>query len=251
MLTKNELKYYSSLLQKKTRKEEDTFIAEGKRLVEEGLKSDFKCEIVLYTNEFNSNYPEFIQSIQQPSELITESEFRKVSATKNPQGIAAVFKMKKSPALDDKKPLVIALEDISDPGNLGTILRSCEWFGAKEILVSETCAEIYNPKTLRASMGAAFYLDIIEPANFYDELSHLKKEKAFKIITADMNGENLYQFNFPDKSVIVFCGEANGPSDKLLSLSDEQITIPKFGSVESLNVANAASIILSQYRSKQ
>lgn len=250
-MTKSEIKYYSSLLQKKYRSKEKKFLAEGKRLVEEGLRSGSECEIIFITKEFKNRFPEFVRPLNIHSEVITNSEFNKISDTKNPQGVAAVFKMTKHPRFDLSSSLIIGLEDISDPGNIGTILRSCDWFGVKDIIVDDKCADVYNPKTIRSSMGAVFHLNIFVTRNIYEELRLLKKENAFAIITADMNGENLYKFDFPRNSAVIFCNETNGPSEKLLELSNHKVTIPKFGKVESLNVANAASIILSNYKLKK
>ncbi len=245
MLTKAELKYYSGLLQKKNRKSEKKFLVEGKRLCEEGLKSSYKCESIFYTEEFEKTEISFLTSHKLvPTEKLKAVEFSKISDTKNPQGIAACFNI---PAIHNRfsSNIIVALEGISDPGNVGTILRTCDWFGIKEVILSGECAEIYNPKTLRASMGAIFYLNISTSENFIDELKILKS-KNYKIITSDMNGKNFGDFSFPPKSIITFSNEANGPSEELQKISDEIITIPKFGNIESLNVASAAAVIISK-----
>lgn len=245
MLTKADLKYYSGLLQKKNRKAEKKFLAEGKRLCEEGFKSNYNCEIIFYTDEFNEAEPSFLSSYRKVrSEKLKPAEFNKLSDTKNPQGIAACFSIPQS-QIKFSSNLIVALEGISDPGNVGTILRTCDWFGIKEVILSEECAEIYNPKTLRASMGAIFYLNISESNNFIDELKILKS-KNYKIITSDMEGKNFEEFAFPQKSIITFSNEAHGPSKDLLKITDEIITIPKFGSIESLNVASAAAVVISK-----
>ena len=144
---------------------------------------------------------------------------------------------------DDK--LIVCLENISDPGNVGTILRSCDWFGIKSVLLSRDCADIYNPKVLRASMGAVFNLSIFNQVDLYDELNKLK-ERSYKLYYADMNGIDYKDVKGNEKKVITFCNEAFGPSDELKIISHTSITIPKKGNIDSLNVSAAAAVILSE-----
>lgn len=248
-LTKNELKYYSSLLQKKYRKQEKKFIIEGKRLVEEALKSRYHCEIIIFTEEFRSLNEDMLKLLKisgERVEVIKSSVFNKLSDTQHPQGIAAVFDFcVKFPEIKEES-IVVALENISDPGNLGTILRNCDWFGVKSVILNSGCADVYNPKVLRASMGGIFNVKIFEEENFYDRLKSLK-EKGYIVVCADMDGEDLFEFITEGNSIITMCNEANGPTNDLLMIVDEKITIPKFGKVESLNVASASAVILSQF----
>ena len=141
--------------------------------------------------------------------------------------------------------MIVALENISDPGNLGTIIRNCDWFGVNNILLSKECAEIYNQKVIRASMGSLFHLSIIEENDLINSLKDLKT-KNYDIVTADLDGENLYKFKRGKDIAIVFCNEANGPSKELLKISNRKITIPQKGKAESLNVASASAVILSE-----
>ncbi|MGE5681040.1 MAG: TrmH family RNA methyltransferase, partial [Bacillota bacterium] len=127
MLSKIELKYYSSLLRKKIRSEESKFLAEGRRMIEEGLHSSFKCEIVFASTHFRENNPDFMDELAQTSlriESVTNSDFQKLSDTENPQGIAAVFLMPDVKGNIGKSDLIVALENVSDPGNAGTIIRT-------------------------------------------------------------------------------------------------------------------------------
>ncbi len=246
MISKNNLKYYSSLLNKKFRQSENKFIVEGEKIVNEGLQSNFACEVIFLSENFAESNPGFVTLLKKKKQLfniIKEKEFEKLSDTVNPQGVAAVFhKPKKQIATDND--FMVALENISDPGNVGTILRNCDWFGVKEIIMGENCAELYNPKTIRASMGSIFHLHINENEKLIDSLN-LLKSRGYRIICADLNGTNLFESKLDSKSVIVFSNEANGPSAELLNLSDEIITIPKYGNAESLNVASASAVILS------
>ena len=249
MITKNELKYYSSLLQKKYRISEYKFIAEGRKLVEEAVRSDYKVEVIFCTSSFKENNNSFFQNKLLKDfriEVIKDAEFEKLSDTKSPQGIAGVFYQEKEDKFKKfSGNLLVALENISDPGNLGTIIRNCDWFGIKEILLNKNSAEVFNPKVLRASMGSVFHLNIFEEENFISTLQKAK-EKEYEIITADLNGDNLYGFGKSEKTIIAFSNEANGPSEELLKITNRKITIPGKGKAESLNVASASAVILSE-----
>jgi len=249
MLTLNELKYYSSLQKKKFRSLENKFIVEGKRFVDEGIKSDYKCELIVHTSKFNisglSNY-NLIGSKNIRVEQLKSSDFKKLSDTKSPQNIAAIFHKKKTGENDYSDNLLVALEDISDPGNLGTILRTCDWFGISNVIISGTSADLYNPKVLRSSMGSIFHINAACPENFYQELIKVRSGD-YKILCADLNGENIYDYSTGEnKILVVFCSEAHGPSSKLSEIIDGRITIPKLGDAESLNVASASAVILAQ-----
>lgn len=250
MISKNELKYYSSLLQKKFRIEESKFIAEGKKIVEEGIDSNYECEIVLATNDFNEKEKNFVDTIKgkvKKIEILKSTEFKKLSDTKTPQGIAGVFStlkknQSKLPKIDSSK--IICLENISDPGNLGTIIRTCDWFGIKNLILSKDSVELFNPKVIRSSMGSVFHLNIYENIDLIKGLSSFKK-KNYKFLCADLNGEDVFNYTFPERYILFFCNEASGPSNELLSFIDNSITIPKLGKAESLNISAAAAVILS------
>ncbi|MCB9247101.1 MAG: RNA methyltransferase [Ignavibacteriales bacterium] len=249
MPLKSEILMLSKLNLKKFRDSENKFIVEGKRFVSEGIKSKFNCLQILITNEFEQKdfeYCNYLGSQNKKISKINTKDFTKISSTKNPQGVAAVFEIpEKSFSSFKNDEIIICLENISDPGNVGTILRSCDWFGVKTVLLSNDCAELYNPKVLRASMGAIFNLKIFENINLIEKLGELKKAN-YKIYFANMNGTNYSQINYKQKSVITFCNEAFGPTKELKDVCDEAITIPKKGNIESLNVSAAAAVILSK-----
>lgn len=249
MITKNELKYFASLKQKKQRKQENKFLAEGEKIVLEGINAKHPCELVLMTSEFfnrNENLTGVIKKRQIRIEIVKNNELEKLSDTKTPQGIIAFFESRKL-EFDlksfEKDPLIVFLDNISDPGNVGTILRTCDWFGIKSVLLSKNSAEYLNPKVVRSSMGSIFHLSILENA---DKYLQLLKEKGFKLICSDLDGKNIFKFNTPGKSVLVLSNESSGPSSEILMMADEKVTIPGKGNAESLNVASAAAIILAQ-----
>lgn len=253
MISANRLKYYSSLLQKKYREEENKFIAEGLKVVEEGLNSSYKCEIIFIRNDFQDIEKSLQYITNKGIELVTlsEKEFSRISDSKSPQGISAVFI---KPALGSpahiKTSVAACLDKISDPGNIGTILRNCDWFGISDIIIGEDNADIFNPKTIRSSMGSIFHMNLFLSSELKESLLSLKK-KEFKIITADLKGTDLFGFHFPAKCIFVFSSEAHGVSLTIKEVSDEMIAIPGFGKAESLNVASASAIILSRYAEKK
>ncbi len=246
MLSINEKKYYSSLKVKKYRTVEKKFIAEGKRLVEEGLNSSYNCELIVFTEQFANQFPDFVATFPKKTrnEIISEKDFSKFSETKNPQGVAAVFDI---PAIKHFRPtnLVVALENIADPGNLGTILRTADWFGLNDIIINSDSADIYNSKVVRSSMGALFHCNVYQSDEFYEILKGMKSE--YKLLIADLGGNNLFETDSDKKSVLVMCNEANGPTQEIKELATDRITIPRFGKAESLNVASAAAIIIGHF----
>jgi len=249
MISQSKLKYYSSLLQKKYRHEEKKFLLEGKKLVEEGLQQNrYRCEIIFITNEFKEKHQEFIFSTLRnfPFEILRTVDFNRLCDTQQPQGIAAVFQFpinEEQPKLVSRK--IVYLENIADPGNLGTIIRTCDWFGYGQILLSKNCVELYNPKVIRASMGALFHVSVSENVelSFFSDL----KKLGFEILCSDLDGQNFLEIEKPEKLVLCFSSEATGPSPELLNVSDNKLTIPKKGNAESLNVASASAILLNYF----
>ncbi len=249
MITKAGLKYYSSLLSQKQRSREKKFLVEGEKLILEAISSEYECEIVFVLKQFADENSNLIKQIDQKkirTVFLKSAELKKLCDTKMPQGIVAAFHFDKQKRKNfENEKLIVALENISDPGNLGTILRNCDWFGVKDVFLSTDCVEIYNPKVIRASAGSSFHLNISEKENLYDALE-AEKKNGYKILCADLEGENIYSLKHFEKAVIVLSNEANGPTEALKLLSDISITIPKKGKAESLNVASASAVILAE-----
>ena len=249
MITRNELKYYVSLLQKKFRLKENIFLTEGKKVVLEGLKSNFECVIILITPRFFEEEKEYIKQIKSSNtriEILKSLYFNRLTDTRSPEEIAAVFKypQKQPDIISIKDPLVVYLEDITDPGNLGTIIRNCDWFGIKNLFLSKTTAEVFNPKVIRASMGSVFHINIFEDVSL-EEIKPLNNS-GYEFVCSDLTGENVYEFKKEKRILLFFSNETHGPSKSLLTLSDTRISIPGKGKAESLNVASASAIILSE-----
>ena len=140
--------------------------------------------------------------------------------------------------------LIVLLDNISDPGNLGTIFRNCDWFGIKNILLSENIVDHTNPKVIRSSMGSIFHLNIFESVTA--ELLKNLKQQNFEILCADLEGENIFTYTNDKKKILILSSESHGPSREIEKMSDKKICIPKLGSAESLNVASASAVLLAQ-----
>ena len=250
MISKKDLQYYSSLLTKKHRRLENKFLVEGTKSVLEGLNSNYKCDVVFITNNFaeeNNGLTDQINNSKHKIILLKQKEFEKISDTKTPQGIAAVFKkpnLKISTKSLTNEKLIVLLDNISDPGNLGTIFRNCDWFGVKNILLSQDTVDFTNPKVVRSSMGSIFHLNVFEniEANQVNEI----KSIGFDILCADTTGEDIFTYRSNKKKILILSSESHGPSKEFLEISDKKIYIPKIGDAESLNVASASAVLLGE-----
>lgn len=239
MISKNQIKLISSLQQKKFRLVNMEFLAEGTKVIHELLNSDFILEH-LYTTEplfdnVNSNF----------KTIISESDLKKISALSTPNNCLAVFKIPSVKPIIEQG-LIIALDDIRDPGNLGTILRLCDWFGISQVICSEQTVDIYNPKVVQATMGSIARLNVS-----YVDLNVFLQKTTLPVFGTFMDGSNIYQKNLPKEAIIVMGNEANGISSTVEKTIKNRLTIPRFGDLqqtESLNVATATAIILSEFR---
>lgn len=248
MLTQNELKYFSSLRQKKIRNEEKKIVIEGQRLVEEALKSQFECEVLFFNESYQQkSFSDFLKYTKDVRiEKISNNKFLKLCDTKSPQGIAAVISTPdKSVNINDNETLIVALENISDPGNVGTIIRTCDWFGVQNVLVGNDSVDIYNSKVIRSTMGSIFNINVNESDSFIEDLKELKRN-GWTILCSDMDGENIFKQKRNNRSILVLNNETHGPSSDVIEIADRIITIPKIGNAESLNVASAAAIMIAE-----
>jgi TrmH family RNA methyltransferase len=238
MVSKNQIKLINSLQQKKYRKLHNLFIAEGKKVIQELIDANFSLEHLFVTkvNLFDSRYD---------SELISDSELKKISALTTANDCLAVFKIKEVSS-NSSSGLELALDNIKDPGNMGTIIRLCDWFGISKIVCTEETVDIYNPKVVQATMGSLARVEVL-----YTNLANYLKATDVAIFGTFMDGENIYKQDLPAKGIIVMGNEANGISTEIESLVTQKISIPRFGSLqqtESLNVATATAVILSEFK---
>ena len=237
MITKNQIKLIKSLRLKKNRIQSGFFIAEGEKIIDELLES--KLEVV---NIFSSSEKYNISDYYIP---ISSSQLKQISNLKTPNKVLGLFKIPKSSEIDFNSNIV-ALEDINDPGNLGTIIRLCDWFGIKNIICSNNSVDCYNPKVIQASMGSICRVNIS-----YMNLNKLFNSKNYNTVAADLEGQNLRDFTFSNNQIIFFGSESSGFSKKLSSQIDKKITKQRHNdNVESLNLATSVGIVLSELKSQ-
>ncbi|MBT8272261.1 MAG: RNA methyltransferase [Bacteroidia bacterium] len=238
MLSKSQIKLITSLKQKKYRSQHQLFVAEGIKTVSELLNSSYQLHrLYTITNEFDVS--------DDLVTYISSDELRKISFLKSPNTALAVFEMKKPEPIDPSQ-LIVALDDVSDPGNLGTIIRLCDWFGVRDLICSINTVDCFNPKVVQASMGSLSRVNL----SYTDLKAFLSAMDATKF-GAFMNSESIYEMNLPSSGILVLGNEANGISDEIAQLINQKISIPRFGQLqetESLNVANAAAILLSEFK---
>lgn len=239
MLSKNQTKLISSLQQKKHRFANQLFFAEGVKVIQELVKSNFELEHLYTTNE------DFNDIASHKRSVISENELNKISALSTPNTCLAVFKIPQESEIIESG-LVVALDSIRDPGNLGTILRLCDWFGIQQLICSKETVDIYNPKVVQATMGSIARVNV----NYVDLDIFITKTKL-PVFGTFMDSENIYKTTLPQEGIIVMGNEANGISENIEKLITKRLTIPRFGDLqitESLNVATATAIILSEFR---
>lgn len=247
MLSKNRIKYIHSLEQKKVRKAEKVFLAEGPKLVGE-LLGQFNCQLLLATPEWlNSNI--LPQNIREVTE-VSDRELAQASLLKTPQQVLGVFEQAISSCVPtfDNKSLWLCLDDVQDPGNLGTIIRLADWFGIEHIFCSPGCADIYNPKTVQATMGALARVTI----HYQPLVEVFSQLKDVPIYGTFLEGENIYQQSLSGCGVIVMGNEGNGISREVEQWVNHRLYIPNYppqrSTSESLNVAIATSIVCAEFR---
>ncbi|MFN8323220.1 MAG: RNA methyltransferase [Chitinophagales bacterium] len=218
------------------------FLVEGDKLVRELLQSDFKIEAVYSLANYIlvGNHKEFDHFV------VSETELKKISTHQNPNNVVAVAHIPIASFYQNKLPeqLFIACDNLSDPGNAGTIIRTAEWFGIHTIFFSKNSVEIYNPKVVSAAKGSLFRTKCI-----YTDLRNLfAANPDIPVYGTFMNGTNIYESRLPKSAFIIIGNEANGISEELAATTQHKLSIPPFGQAESLNAAVAAAIIMSEFK---
>lgn len=239
MLSKNQIKLISSLKKKKYRQQNKLFIAEGIKVVEELLNSDFILHSLYGTDQYSNRL--YLDDLQ----IVSEKELKSISEFTNPNQLFAIFEIPEKEKIKTSG-LTLVLDEINDPGNLGTIIRLCDWFDVDQLVCSLNTVDCFNPKVVQASMGSLSRVSII----YNDLISFLEKEKR-TIYGALLEGKNVYQTTLSDDAVLILGNEANGISSEIQNCISNPITIPQFGAMqktESLNVATATAVLLSEFR---
>ena len=243
MVTKNDIKLYRSLKQKKFRKEYQLFVVEGKKGVEEAIKSKLKIEAILSSDKnFSLNQPK--------AEIVSQKDISTISSLKNAPDTLCIVHYPKYQKLDVnslKDELILILDDLQDPGNLGTIIRIADWYGIKNIICSNETVDQYNSKTIQATMGSYARINL-HYTDLEEFLPEYKNTCQLPVYATLLEGENIYNAELSKNGAIIIGNEGNGISSSIKKISTNRITIPKFGKAESLNAGIATAIVCSEFR---
>ena len=231
MLSRNQIKFIKSLKQKKFRLQHQLFVVEGEKIVNDFLNSDWKIEQIYATKQWEGDAVE-----------VSIKELERISSLKTPNKVLAIIKMPQRKSVISGN-LVLALDTIKDPGNLGTIIRLADWFGIQHIICSQNCVELYNPKVVQATMGSLCRIQV----QYLNLKSTLENMTDYDICAAVMDGKSIFSVEKSEKRIILMGSESHGISTELLEIAHQRVTIPKSenSQAESLNVANACGIILA------
>ncbi len=245
MLSKAQIKFIQSLQRNKSRKEYQQYIAEGAKIVPELIQTGAKIVQLYALPEWIAQNSLLLQQHDVDAQPIATDELAKISALAAPNQVLAIVAIPDYTNNLAPTGLSIALDAIRDPGNLGTIVRTADWFGIKRVYCSPDCVDLYNPKTVQSTMGSVGRVAVI-----YTDLKALFTAHAdVPVYAADMQGENLYNTTMPKNGILLIGSESHGVSPELLAMA-KAITIPRFGGAESLNAAMAAGIILGWWRGR-
>ena len=239
MLSKNQIKLIRSLELKKNRKRENLFVAEGPKVVGDLLKAGFRAHAIFATKPYGN------------AQQVTDDELRRISFLQHPQEVLALFEIPSSNHPSQfsvlRSQLILALDGIQDPGNLGTIIRIADWFGISTIFCSQDTVDCYNPKVVQATMGSIAHVKMV-----YCDLVKLLSETQLPVYGTLLDGENIYQQELKPEGIIVMGNEGNGISKEVRPLVTHRLLIPNFSTqpetAESLNVAIATAITCSEFR---
>ena len=237
MISNNQTKLITSLKQKKYREREGLFVAEGPKVISEFLEEGLKLHWFFSTEASDINDENHFK--------VNDLELKKISCLKTPNTSLAVFEIPKPTPLQSSG-LTVALDALRDPGNLGTIIRLCDWFGIEQLVCSEDTVDCYNPKVVQASMGSLARITV-----HYIPFANFLKSTNLPTYGGFMDGKNIYSESLPEDAILVLGNEANGISEEIESAIKNRISIPRFGNIqktESLNVATATAILLSEFR---
>jgi len=239
MLSKSQISFIKSLHQKKYRKENGIFIIEGIKSIAEFIQSSYQVHSIYYLAQYQSLLPSLPANIKLFE--VNNAELEKISTLQTPQGILALVNIPKTSGLDTgllKGNFSLVLDDVQDPGNLGTIIRTAEWFGFRQIICSPHTVEVYNPKTVQATMGSLSRLKV-----YYTDLAPLLSNAPVPVFGAVLDGKSIYDGSWGSEGLVILGNEGQGISPEIMKLITHPVTIPRVGAAESLNVAICAAIL--------
>lgn len=246
-VTRNEIQQVRALRERSERKARGLFVVEGVKVVREVVASPLTVEAVYATRQ------DFLNEIEKDfsREIITAKELERMSSFTTPNVVLAVARIPEVPKIKWDDDLILALDGIRDPGNMGTMIRTACWFGIRQILCSPDCVDAFSPKVVQGAMGALFHTSII-PCDLKAELTEAKTH-GFQVVTATLEGEDLPDAKISGRNLLVIGSESHGVSNEVREVCDRQVRIPSFGNakhVESLNAAIAAGILISELRQR-
>ncbi len=247
MFNKTDTKYIQSLHHKKFRDQNDVFFAEGTKVVTELLAAgNTNCLQLFAQLNWLHQHENLIKELKNTEIIVVKDfELEKISALSTPNLVLAVFKKIINKPINVKGKLTIVLDSIQDPGNLGTILRTADWFGVENIICSPTTADIYNSKVVQSTMGSLARVNV----QYFNLVEWLSNTNGIKKIAAALDGNVFTNYSNVKEAILIVGNEGKGISKEVLNWTDEKITIPKLGNAESLNAAVAAGIILATFKS--
>ncbi|RZK16448.1 MAG: RNA methyltransferase [Pedobacter sp.] len=242
MLSKSQISFIKSLHQKKYRKEHGLFLVEGIKSIIEFIQSNYKIHSIFYNSGQFNLLPKLPANINLFE--VNNAELGKISTLQTPQGFLALVHIPKKEIIDQltlKNKFTLVLDGVQDPGNFGTIIRTADWFGFKQIICSEDTVEAFNPKTVQATMGSLARVNI-----YYEDLPSFLSLHKLPIFGALLDGESIYKTNWGNEGLVILGNEGKGISAEIIKKVNHPVTIPKFGEAESLNVAVSAAIFCSE-----
>ena len=249
MITKNQIKFLRSLSQKKYRIQSQKFLVEGKRIVKELIQSSALIDQIYVSEDFIIKNADFILFDSNISyEIIPNDVISKIKTTDSSQEVFAISFINNSLDIQIQTPILV-LDDISDPGNLGTLLRSASWYGINNVLVSSKSVDIYNPKVVRSAMGAHFHITNLHQLS-EEKIRSILNDESINVIAATLNGSSHKNFDPSNNWALILGNEAHGVTESMLNIANEQVSIHKSGNMESLNVGVAGSVLIDRFSTK-
>lgn len=242
MLSKSQISFIKSLHQKKYRKEHGLFIVEGIKSIQEFFQSSYQIHTIFYNSEQYNLLPKLPANINLFE--VKNAELDKISTLQTPQGFLALVHFPKNKELELKElknEFTLVLDGVQDPGNMGTIIRTADWFGFKNIICSVDCVEVFNPKTVQATMGSLARINVYEA-----DLPALLEKNTIPVFGALLDGESIYKTQWGTEGLVILGNEGKGISAEVIKKINKPVTIPKIGEAESLNVAVSAAIFCAE-----
>jgi TrmH family RNA methyltransferase len=240
LINKNELKYIQSFAHKKHWAQESVFIIEGPKMLAEAIRANWVIEKIYATNEWEGNLGNSGGDI----EIVDDIMLSRLSHLQSPNQVIALVQKKGNSHFDSSNQLTIVLDGIQDPGNFGTIIRTADWFGIQNIIITEDNVGLYNPKVIQSTMGSCFRVNIQT-----DKPDNILKNTNLPIIGTMLSGSSIYENKLPKAGYLVIGNESKGIREPLKSQITNPVSIPSFGGAESLNAAVATGIVLSHWKS--